>query len=472
MSGKSDDGAKGGGGNPLARKLLAKIGEKAKAAAPAEAAAKAAAPASAGPKAGTSKAAPVPEGALGALVSALKTASPNFGKEEDRPRKKPEGYDNLKAARGGRGIGPGANAAQSKAVQAALIAAGVKVAETGAYDDATEEAVRGFQRAQGLESRSGKVDAATLDALDKALGLVPSSRGNIAVAGPTGGTDEDADDAGGPSGGAREVSSEDGPSRRVNVTGGLTSGFAGGKGLGMGVDVGGFVGGGRKSKGGKGQESDAPSKAPLRSDQVSSYTPPSDDDLAESAEAEALLAKGAGPAPLDGRPKSFPRSENEFVDRIAWPAVRAMWETGVPASALIAMAVLEGAWGDRPLAKEAKNLYGLEGEGTQGSLPLTAAEAGYAASMSEAGQAKGGGRGEGKRRAWRRYASFEESIFDMARHMATDAAYEEALTAKGAPERLLRALTEVHTRIPHFGETCVRVFDQQRLGVYDSVRSQ
>ena len=46
----------------------------------------------------------------------------------------------------------------------------------------------------------------------------------------------------------------------------------------------------------------------------------------------------------------------------------------MPASALIAIAVLEGAWGDRPLARDGKNLMGLEGDGPAGSLPMTLGE--------------------------------------------------------------------------------------------------
>jgi flagellum-specific peptidoglycan hydrolase FlgJ len=467
MAGKKDDEKKGGG-NPLARKLLASIGEKAKKpeeGAKAPAGGKAPEPAKAAAKG--------PGGPLGELVSTLKQAAPNFGKEEPQPARKPEGWEHLKAARGARGIGPGAKAAQSKAVQAALLAAGYKVAETGVYDEGTEEAVRRFQKDQALDRRSGVFDEATFAAMERKLGLSAAGRINVTISGPLEGSDEDREAAAGPRvepGGAFGA-----PAPQADE-GGMVPGMTPrGARIGMGVDLTLPVGGGKKpaAPAGEGKRRRAPedeeeaAAGPPRAP-ISSYTEPSDEDLEEERARERAASKAAG----DRRPPGFPLADNAFIDRIAWPAVRAMWETGVPASALIAMAVLESGWGERALAKEARNLYGLRGEGPAGSLTLTMGEAGYPRTTEEAGEVAGGGRGKGKRLAWRRYASEAESVLDMARTLASEPAYADAVVNRGAADRLLRALDDTgeHDRVDHFGETCVRVRKQHGLEVYDRLR--
>jgi hypothetical protein len=60
----------------------------------------------------------------------------------------------------------------------------------------------------------------------------------------------------------------------------------------------------------------------------------------------------------------------------------------------------------------------------------------------------------------------------MARTLASEPAYADAVVNRGAADRLLRALDDTgeHDRVDHFGETCVRVRKQHGLEVYDRLR--
>jgi peptidoglycan hydrolase-like protein with peptidoglycan-binding domain len=84
----------------------------------------------------------------------------------------PPGYDLLDPARHGRYLRRGSHGDDVRALQRALAAAGVAIAETGIFDGATESAVRSFQRTHGC-TPDGIVGPQTLGALDRALGLAP-----------------------------------------------------------------------------------------------------------------------------------------------------------------------------------------------------------------------------------------------------------------------------------------------------------
>lgn len=84
----------------------------------------------------------------------------------------PAGYGLLESARQGAFLGLGASGLAVSALQRALGAAGVAVAETGAFDPPTDTAVRQFQSAHGA-TPDGVVGPHTLAALDRALGLAP-----------------------------------------------------------------------------------------------------------------------------------------------------------------------------------------------------------------------------------------------------------------------------------------------------------
>jgi peptidoglycan hydrolase-like protein with peptidoglycan-binding domain len=82
----------------------------------------------------------------------------------------PAGYGLLQAARHGHFLVPGASGLEVAALQRALSAAGAAAAETGAFDAATEAAVRAFQGGHGA-APDGVVGPQTLAALDHTLRL-------------------------------------------------------------------------------------------------------------------------------------------------------------------------------------------------------------------------------------------------------------------------------------------------------------
>jgi flagellum-specific peptidoglycan hydrolase FlgJ len=52
--------------------------------------------------------------------------------------------------------------------------------------------------------------------------------------------------------------------------------------------------------------------------------------------------------------------QNEFLQKIAVPAIAAMRKTGVPASVTMAQAILESGWGKTRLTLEANNYFGIK----------------------------------------------------------------------------------------------------------------
>jgi N-acetylmuramoyl-L-alanine amidase len=63
-----------------------------------------------------------------------------------------------------------------------------------------------------------------------------------------------------------------------------------------------------------------------------------------------------------------------FIGKIAQTAVAGMRESRVPASLIIAQAILESSWGTSELATKANNLFGIKGSGPAGSYRRVSAE--------------------------------------------------------------------------------------------------
>ncbi len=155
--------------------------------------------------------------------------------------------------------------------------------------------------------------------------------------------------------------------------------------------------------------------------------------------------------PEPARPES--PTGNEFVDRLIPGAVRAMRETGVPASVSIAMAVLESGWGQRPLARDYNNAFGLRGSGPLGSV--------FFAPDGE------GPPRPGEEAEFRRYADIGDSVVDHARMLASSAEYRPVMSVRDQPERFARALAGRYSPLPHYGETLVRIMRQFDLYRFD-----
>lgn len=89
----------------------------------------------------------------------------------------------------------------------------------------------------------------------------------------------------------------------------------------------------------------------------------------------------------------------EFISKIAEPAMEDMRRTGIPASLTIAQAILESAWGESGLTRQANNLFGIKGKGPAGSVTMPTKEF-------------GGGKWINVDAAFRAYNNWAESIAD------------------------------------------------------------
>lgn len=280
---------------------------------------------------------------LAKLVGALKGAS-------TPPRRiEPPGYGHLLLVREGQPLGPGKRGDAVEALQVALCKAGVPAPvpawTVGRYDEATEAAVRRFQREHGVVE-TGTFGAETLAALHEALGL-------------------------------GEVEDEAAPD-----------------------------------------------------------------------EAAATPRSGGGKDAL-------PTTGNAFLDRLAPGAVRGMHEAGVPASVLLAMAILESNWGEALLARDYQNIFGLKGAGSAGSVFMTEESGGLAPS--------------GAGTAYRKYVAPADSVADFARLFAASKDYEGIMTHRDHPQNFARALSGAYSADPNYGALVVRIMGQFDLGRFDRI---
>lgn len=67
-------------------------------------------------------------------------------------------------------------------------------------------------------------------------------------------------------------------------------------------------------------------------------------------------------------------TQQEFIAKIAGPAVEDMRNTRIPASLTIAQAILESNWGKSGLTAKANNLFGIKGTGPAGSVQMPTKE--------------------------------------------------------------------------------------------------
>jgi peptidoglycan hydrolase-like protein with peptidoglycan-binding domain len=168
----------------------------------------------------------------------------------------------------------------------------------------------------------------------------------------------------------------------------------------------------------------------------------------------ALKVRPRGkPARVDDTPPGeIPRTENAFVDSIAEAAVKAMHESTFPASLHVAMAVLLSGFGERPVARDQRNLFGLEGTGPAGEVVL---------------------KESGVQRTFRVYHDHAEAIREHARFLVEESEpHRCALANQAGPDAMARALEDLYPRVPHFGETAIRIMRQFDLYRLDRVRKE
>jgi hypothetical protein len=140
--------------------------------------------------------------------------------------------------------------------------------------------------------------------------------------------------------------------------------------------------------------------------------------------------------------EEMPETGNAFLDGLRKGALAAMKETGIPASCLLAQAVLESSWGEADLARDYNNLFKLEGTGPAGTVHI-------------------GGK------SWRRYKDGGEAVLDQARRLASDEKYKNLMTLRDRPDRFAMGLGEFSTN-RNYGDTLIRIMKQYDLYQFDA----
>jgi flagellum-specific peptidoglycan hydrolase FlgJ len=140
----------------------------------------------------------------------------------------------------------------------------------------------------------------------------------------------------------------------------------------------------------------------------------------------------------------------DFLAAIAPGAVAGDWQYGVPASITMAQAILESGWGK---SAPGHNLFGMKGEGTNGSNRLPVVE--YS-----------GGRRWVKVAQFRAYHSLAESLADHARVVGSSPRYASARAAGEDAPAFAEALEGRYATDPRYAEKLValaRDYDLERF---------
>lgn len=147
-------------------------------------------------------------------------------------------------------------------------------------------------------------------------------------------------------------------------------------------------------------------------------------------------------------------SHSEFIDFIGDMACESMRKTGVPASVTVAQAIQETGWGKYTI-EDAKNLFGVKGVGTAGSIEVETRECNVAGDCYTT-SAK-----------FRKYNSFQESVDDHAQIFSLPY-YREAMKHIDDPDEFARQLTGVYATDPNYGSNLISIMKSNDLYAYDA----
>lgn len=144
-----------------------------------------------------------------------------------------------------------------------------------------------------------------------------------------------------------------------------------------------------------------------------------------------------------------------FLKRLS-PAVLAVAErTGLPASVVLAQAILESDWGRAALARRNRNLFGIKAHGPDGVVYATAEF--------------NGNRPRRTRARFARYASYEECLEDYARLLARPR-YARARAVAANPFAFAAELQRGgYSTDPRYARKLTLLIRRYRLTEYDSV---
>ncbi|MFT9848463.1 glycoside hydrolase family 73 protein [Aneurinibacillus sp. REN35] len=144
--------------------------------------------------------------------------------------------------------------------------------------------------------------------------------------------------------------------------------------------------------------------------------------------------------------------QQQFIASLRTAAIEAQKYSGIPASLIIAQAILESGWGRSKLTREAKNLFGIKGTGPAGTYHIESAEYQH-------------GQRYMKTSGFRKYNHFSESIRDHTELLL------KPRYAKVVGRNWREACVEVwragYATDPKYPEKLMKIIEQYKLYEYD-----
>lgn len=147
-------------------------------------------------------------------------------------------------------------------------------------------------------------------------------------------------------------------------------------------------------------------------------------------------------------------SHQEFIDFVGSEACKSQRLTGIPASVTIAQAILETGWGKYTIS-DAKNLFGIKGEGPAGSIEVMTREC-IGNDCSEVPA------------SFRKYNSFEESITDHSQFLLENQLYATALQYENDPDEFARQIHKAgYATDPNYANLLISIMSSNNLYRFD-----
>ena len=172
-------------------------------------------------------------------------------------------------------------------------------------------------------------------------------------------------------------------------------------------------------------------------------------------------------APSDAPPRLSPQgaaTESEKAALIRWLsayAVREQSRSGIPASITIAQAILETGWlrAETPVRRrmvlEAKNLFGIKGEGPAGFVEIPTTEYEHGRTITVIAK-------------FRAYHNYSESFEDHSRLLTTSPYYSGALKYRNDPRKYIREVARNYATDPAYAEEVWSIVRRYNLRRFDT----
>jgi flagellum-specific peptidoglycan hydrolase FlgJ len=175
----------------------------------------------------------------------------------------------------------------------------------------------------------------------------------------------------------------------------------------------------------------------------------------------ALTADPAAAKAALGRRVVLSADQRAFLESIAPAARNSQRRYGVPASVVIAQAVLETGWGTSQLAHSARNYFGMTC-GPNGAGPIaTGCYVGSDRVCDDTGCWPSAA-------SFRVYGSLADSVSDHGQQLKTNRRYKAAYKARSRPETFVKRMAKAgYATDPGYGQRVIRIMKKYKLNKYD-----